>query len=582
MSDESLKVPHISNEFAVVKFFVKRYWLRLSVLSIFIIISVGVILIQPLITRYLIDNFVYNKSIRNFLFCVIIMALVGCLGVVINYVKATINSYIINKIQLEIRSVMFEKLLYQPLGYYGKQKLGEITQRVLSDVGVINSIFGFLFQHFISSSLMLIGSVIVLLYMSWKVTALSLISVIAYVLVFKMYNAKLRSGYLETRKRMDAVASELQESYIGVRDIKAFQSEPHKQLSFNDKLQSLFSSSYRFEKQSAGVHQLCYFLTIIGPLLVFFLGGLEVLRGIISIGTLIAIYSYVTKLYEPAMDISDAAFDLKNYLVSIGRIAEILNLDKAEGETTGKFVLPDKIDGDVVFDNVHFAYDEGIPVLNGLSLNLYPGKMVALVGATGSGKTSFSNLLLGFYKPQKGRILIDGQDINQISTTSLRRHVGLVPQDPFMFNVSIYENICMGKPGASQKEIEEIVKLAQIEEFINKLPNGIKTIVGERGANLSGGQKQRIAIARALLKNPEILIFDEATSAIDINTETAIHETLYRIKAHKAVLIIGHRPSTVMAADEILVLKDGKIVERGTHEQLLNTGTEYKEIFGLK
>lgn len=582
MSDESLKVPHISNEFAVVKFFVKRYWLRLSVLSIFIIISVGVILIQPLITRYLIDNFVYHKSIQNFLFCVIIMALVGCLGVVINYVKATTNSYIINKIQREIRSVLFEKLLYQPLGYYGKQKLGEITQRVLSDVGVINSIFGFLFQHFISSSLMLTGSVIVLLNMSWKVTTLSLISVIAYVLVFKMYNAKLRSGYLETRKRLDAVSSELQESYLGVRDIKAFQAEPHKQLSFNDKLQYLFSSSYRFEKQSAGVHQLCYFFTIIGPLVVFFLGGLEVLRGIISIGTLIAIYSYVTKLYEPAMDISDAAFDLKNYLVSIGRIAEILNLDKAEGETTGKFVLPDKIDGNVVFDNVHFAYDEGIPVLNGLSLNLYRGKMVALVGATGSGKTSFSNLLLGFYKPQKGRILIDGQDINQISTKSLRRHVGLVPQDPFMFNVSIYENIRMGRPEASQKEIEEIVKLAQIEEFINKLPNGIKTIVGERGANLSGGQKQRIAIARALLKNPEIIIFDEATSAIDINTETAILETLNRIKANTALLIIGHRPSTVMAADEILVLKDGIIVERGTHEQLLNTGTEYKEIFGLK
>lgn len=581
MVDKSLKVIHQDNEFAIVKFFAKRYWLRLFVLTTFIIVSVGITLIQPLILKYLIDNFIHNKSIQKFAFCVIIMVLVGCLSVLINYLRATTSSYIINKIQLEIRSIMFEKLLYQPLGYYSKRNLGEITQRVLTDVHVVNSIFGFLFQRFISSSLILTGAVIVLLNMSWQVTIASLISVGMYVLVFKAYNEKLRDGYLKTRECMDDVSSELQETYIGIRDIKAFQYEHNKQSSFMDKLKKLFSYSYHLDKQSAVAHQLCYFFTIIGPLVVFFIGGIEVLRGIISVGTLIAIYSYVIKLYDPAMDVSDAALDLKKFLISIRRIAEILDLDAAEKETAGKPELPEKIKGEVVFDNVHFAYDEKIPVLNGLSLTLCPGKMVALVGATGGGKTTCANLMLGFFKNQKGRILIDGNDINQISIRSLRKHLSLVPQDPFMFNVSIYENIHLGNPKATPKEIEQVIKFTQIEEFIKKLPNGLNTIVGERGANLSGGQKQRIAIARALLKNSEIIIFDEATSAIDVNTETAIHETLNRIKAHKTLLVIGHRLSTVMIADEILVVKDGSVVEIGTHEQLLKTGTEYKKIFGL-
>lgn len=478
----------------------------------------------------------------------------------------------------DMRRDLFRHLQKLSFGFYDKNKSGQLLSRLTSDLSEVNGFAGNAPNDIIICGLTMVGTMVILVYMNTMLGSL-----IAFLLLLKavhtvFVNLRMKKAFFANRIAMGEVSAKAAESINGVRLIKAFAGERSDMAQFMEKADAYLATSKKsFKITSYFVGSMIFFSNFIN-VAILVVGGLLINKGLMSFGELVAFFLYVGLFMKPLMQLLGFIQIYQRGMAGFKRFYELLQ-EKPEivDAPDAKICPPCK--GNITFDNVSFAYADGRPVISGLSLDVAAGETVAFVGATGAGKTTIASLLLRFYEPQSGRILLDGCDIRELTQESLRRQIGLVQQDVFLFGDSVRYNIAYAKPDATADEVQAAAKAAAADEFIQKLPAGYDTEVGERGVKLSGGQKQRLAIARVFLKNPPIVVLDEATSALDNITEQQIQRELDELAVGRTTLIIAHRLSTIRHADKIVVLDEGTVVECGTHEELLARKGHYFALY---
>ena len=478
----------------------------------------------------------------------------------------------------DMRRDLFRHLQKLSFGFYDKNKSGQLLSRLTSDLSEVNGFAGNAPNDIIICGLTMVGTMVILVYMNPMLGSLIAILLLLKAVHTVFVNLRMKKAFFANRIAMGEVTAKAAESINGVRLIKAFAGERSDMAQFMEKADAYLATSKKsFKITSYFVGSMIFFSNFIN-VAILVVGGLLINQGLMSFGELVAFFLYVGLFMKPLMQLLGFIQVYQRGMAGFKRFYELLQ-EKPEivDAPDAKSCPPCK--GNITFDNVSFAYADGRPVIRGLSLDVAAGETVAFVGATGAGKTTIASLLLRFYEPQSGRILLDGCDIRELTQESLRRQIGLVQQDVFLFGDSVRYNIAYAKPDATADEVQAAAKAAAADEFIQKLPAGYDTEVGERGVKLSGGQKQRLAIARVFLKNPPVVVLDEATSALDNITEQQIQRELDELAVGRTTLIIAHRLSTIRHADKIVVLDEGTVVECGTHEELLARRGHYFALY---
>jgi len=505
---------------------------------------------------------------------VLVAALIG----VFNYLQRYTSSYISQKASLDIRSDLYNSLLEQSFSFYDRQRTGQLMARATSDVRHIERFFGFGLTMLISSGLLSVLVIYSLLSISWQLTIISMIFFPLILLTTRQFAVKIGPLWVKMREQFGDITSVLQENLTGVRVVRGFAMEAYEEEKFAAECDVYFGTQIEAAKARSFYMPLATLITSIGIVLIIWYGGNEVIRGALTLGSLVAFYFYVARLRGPFRMIGFMTAMAQRATAAAERVFEIIDAEVEVSDREDSVEL-EKVEGRVVFDKVWFSYDGENMVLKDINLNVKPGVTVAILGATGSGKSSIINLIPRFYDVDKGSITIDGRDVREVTIKSLRRHIGIVRQDPFIFSTTIRENIAFGVENARLEDVAAAAKRARIHDFVASLPDGYDSVVGERGVTLSGGQKQRIAIARALLKNPKILILDDSTSSVDTQTEYEIQRALEELFEDRTTFIITQRLSSVKGADYIVVLEGGEIAEEATHEELIEKKGIYYRLY---
>ena len=560
--------------------FYRPYW-KLFCLDMLCVIAAGAVALAfPQLLKILMED-IFQRSAQEILhlLCWIVPGLVVMYMVhyVCNYVTLSLGHIMGAKMEADMRKQLFQQYQKLSFSYYDTHNTGEMLSRLVNDLFDITEFAHHGPETLLMSGVKIIGAFILLLSIDVRLTLL-LFSVTVVMAVFTfVQNRKLRRIFTDNRKKIAAINSEVMDSLSGIRVVKGFCNEEFENRKFdrcNNRFLDSKKESYRamglLHSGNAFFEGLLYIVIIAG-------GGYFVARGSLKPESL-AIYAlYVGIFLQPLNMLLHFTEQFQRGYTGFKRFDEIMNITPEIMDAPDAAPLP-ATTGKVRYDNVSFSYEKGIDVLKNISLELSPGRTVALVGCSGGGKSTICALLPRFYEVKSGSITVDGIDIRTIKQEDLRRHIGIVQQDLYMFNGTVKDNIGYGRPDASDAEIEEAAKKASIHDFIMSLPDGYNTLVGERGVRLSGGQKQRISIARVFLKNPEILILDEATSALDNESERQIQQALSELAEGRATLVIAHRLSTIRNADEIIVIDHGEAVERGTHDELLALNGVYAKL----
>ncbi len=483
-------------------------------------------------------------------------------------------------IENDMRRDLFAQIERMSFHFFDNARTGQLLSRITSDIVEISELTFRGPNDLLVCSISMVGTMAMMLYMNPYLGALISLLLLGKTIHTVFINRKMKRAFRRSREKSGEVSAQAEEALSGIRLVKAFANEDLELSRFMAKSNEL----YRVRKESFGI--LSYFSGSINfftngtNLAVLACGGWMIARDMLDFGDFVAFLLYVNLFMKPILRLTVFTEMYQRGMAGFNRFNEMMQ-QKAEITDAQNAIDSGKITGRVTFDNVTFGYLADKPVLKNFSLDIAPGERVAFVGATGAGKTTLASLLLRFYEPGEGRILLDGVDINSYSQSFLRKNVGLVQQDVFLFSDSVSFNIAYGKVNATELEVHEAAKLAAADSFIEALPEGYATRVGERGVKLSGGQKQRIAIARAFLKNPPVMVLDEATSALDTRTEKQIQRSLDKLAESRTTLVIAHRLSTIINADRIVVLQDGEIAEIGTHQQLMAQNGIYKKLYEL-
>lgn len=559
----------------IVKEYTLKYMPSEIWVAIFYIGMIALSLVGPYLMEYFIDVIIPNKNMKHILYFAIFFM---CIYLIMLGLAVTIKYLIVrleNNIAADLRNRMFANTIYQPIKYYKEHQLGATMERVLKDTGVVHSIWGYLFPSIFSSLLTFVATFMIVFTKSYIIGLLSLVAIGCYVFVFKYFNEKLRTLFWKARGDVDEMNAAVTDAWNGAKEIKAFQIEGLVINRFKKINTLLKKHNCEMEIQEEFSSQLMSLATTLGTLITLVVGGYFVMKGDMTIGALVAIQAYVAKLYTPAQNIADMAVDYKVYQVNLQRMEEILGL-------TGENPIDDKngmdLSGEIRFENIDFSYDK-TPVLKNLTFTLGHNGQVAIVGPSGAGKSTILNLLLGFENPIEGKIVWGDTELGKSNYGMLRQNIALASQDAYLFNMSVYDNIKIGNPNASEEEIQRIIKLLEIDRIAEKFPNKLNTIVSEMGKNISGGQLQRISIARALIKNTPVLILDEATSNIDSQSEQLIQDILSEFKKRMLIIIVSHRLSSLKNSDKILVIEEGELKQEGTLEELAVKEGVFKTLF---
>jgi ABC-type multidrug transport system fused ATPase/permease subunit len=480
-------------------------------------------------------------------------------------------------IEYDLRNMLYAHLQRLELGFFARQQTGQLMSRATVDLSSVRFFLGYGLVFILQSGLTILLAAVAMIVLQPWLAVLALLPVPFVVLVAARYGHRSRPALQEVQQRIGEVTAEVEENISGVRVVKSFAAEERQLERFRGKVARVFSQSMYTTKLAAFYNPFLAFLPNIGLAVILLLGGRQVVDGSLSLGDFTAFYTYLLMLIGPMRMLGVALGMAQRATASGARLLEILDTEPRIASPDGARELPAG-NGRVELRDVTFAYGDGAPSLRGVSLAVEPGSTVALVGATGSGKTTLVQLLPRLYDPQRGSVQIDGADVRELDLVSLRSQIAIVDDDPFLFSDTVAGNIAYGRPDASREEVERAAERAQAAGFIAELPDGYDTRVGERGLTLSGGQRQRIAIARAFLADPRILILDDATSSVDATTEREIKAALREVMEGRTTFVIAHRLSTIALADDIVVLEHGEIAARGTHEELLEESELYAEI----
>lgn len=478
----------------------------------------------------------------------------------------------------EIRQYLYDHLQKLSLRFYQDKQTGELMSRVINDTGNFEQLLAHAIPTIVVNGLMLIGVCGMLFYMNATLAFYTLIPIPILAWMVVKFSKISRPLFREAQENIGELNAILQDNFSGMKEIKSFTKERYESSRTQKRIAGYTNAILKALRLSNAFSPGIEFVSSLGTVIVIFFGGRLALANQLPLEDMVAFLLYLASFYGPITALGRINEGLQQSLASAERVVDIMN-EASEITDPPNAVRAARVDGRVEFDNVSFHYVDGIPVLKNISFAVKSGETLALVGPTGVGKTTMANLIPRFYDPQEGEILVDGINIKQYAQSSLRRQVSIVSQDVFLFNGTVRENILYGRQNADDAELMQAAKMANAHEFIMELPDGYETKVGERGVKLSGGQKQRISIARAILKDAPILILDEATSAVDTQTETLIQEALNQLKKNRTTIVIAHRLSTIKEADQIIVIREGEIIEQGRHTELLQVGGLYSELY---
>ncbi len=536
-------------------------------------------LVYPMITRKMINEFIPGRLINQLVLWAGILLAIYILKAGLNYFVEYFGHMVGVGIQADMRRDVFAHLQELPMKYFDDSKTGVIMSRIVNDLMDISELAHHGPEDLFLSLIMLIGSFIVMSRICLPLTLILFAGIPFMVIFSSSLRSKMHNAFTESRKRIAEVNANLENSISGIRVSKAYTNEEYEKCRFevgNGNFVRARAGAYR---AMAKFHVGNTFITDLLMVAMYVAGGLFYMFGKITIADFTAFILYITIFTTPIKRLISFMEMFQEGMTGFKRFCEIMDTNAEEDSPDAEDI--GEVRGDIEFSNVSFSYGGEKPVLSNLSFKLQSGKTLALVGPSGGGKTTICNLIPRFYEASSGKILIDGKDITTLTRGSLRRNIGIVSQEVFLFDASVYDNISYGSADASREEVEKAARLANIHDYIMSLPDGYDTLVGERGVKLSGGQKQRISIARVFLKNPSILILDEATSALDNATEVMIQKSLEMLCEGRTTIVVAHRLTTVKNADEILVVTDKGIEERGTHESLLESGGIYSELWNV-
>lgn len=561
--------------------FIKPYKMRLALGVVCMIVAALGYLVVPWLIRNVVDGVLQNKDLGLLTLIVIAILIIFLIRGFATYGQNYMMAYVGQRVVIDIRETLFKHLQRLDQAYFDTRKTGVIMSNITSDVGALQQAIVDNLISFMTEGVTLVGSLVFMFYLDWKLSLLTLIIVPVVLGLTNVFGKRLRSAGHEVQGRTADITAFLQEVISGARVIRSFARESFEFKRFEKENKNNFDAAMKATKLTAIMGPMVEFSAAIAVVVILWYGGYSVVQGYITAGSLIAFLIYAINLANPVKRLTQVYGNIQKALAAGDRVIDILETQPHVKELPTAKTM-DHVKGEVHFDNVQFSYDAENLALKGVTLHVKPGQTVAIVGPSGAGKSTIANLLPRFYDVTGGSIRIDGMDIREATFTSLRENIGLVPQDTMLFNASVRDNILYGRLDATEEEVLAAAKAANAIEFIEKLPQGFDTMVGERGNSLSGGQRQRIAIARAILKNPSILILDEATSALDTESEKIVQEALERLMKGRTALVIAHRLSTVQHADHIVVLQQGSVVEEGTHDELLALQGLYSHLYTVQ
>ena len=556
----------------------KPHWKLFVFDMICALVAAGCDLVYPVVSRNIINTYIPDKNIR--------LILTWCAALLVIYIIQTVMQYFMQyqghivgvRMQADMRRDVFEHLQKLPFSYFDEHKTGVIMSRIVNDLMDISEFAHHGPEDLFISLVTVVGAFIILCTVNVPLTLITFAVLPFLVLFIIKKRSAMTMAFRKNRIEIAEVNASLENSIAGIRVSRAFTGEREEEKKFAENNQRYVTVRERSYRVMAEFFSGTNFLTSLMNVVILAAGGYCVYRGVINVGDMVAYMLFINMFVNPIKKLIQFVEMFQNAITGYVRFQELMNVEPEQDEK-GSIELKD-VRGEIVFDDVTFHYDENKEVLSHISLTFPQGKMVAIVGPSGGGKTTLCHLIPRFYEISGGSILVDGHDIRDVTRASLRRQIGIVQQDVFLFTGTIFDNIAYGKLGASREEVYEAAKKANIHDYIMSLPEGYDTFVGERGVKLSGGQKQRISIARVFLKNPPILVLDEATSALDNVTENYIQDSLDELCKNRTTIVVAHRLSTIKNADEIIVMDRDGIEERGTHEELLARGNGiYKELY---
>ena len=567
-----------------------RYRTRLTIAYITFFFGIGASLLIPWLFGESIDALVLfedgqlipqNPAITTLL--ILALALLGaslCRGF-FDFGRTYTTDSLSQLVSFDFRNYIYDKLQHVSFAYHDKEHTGNLMSKATADVEAVRRWINMGLVRSLEVAVRVTAITVILAFLNWELALLSLVFVPFLVLRSTLVMAKLRRMWLHVQEVNGELVTVLQENLVGIHVVKAFASEEHEKRKYRDKAIELREEYYQSERLQ-GVNSAwmsLYFTFALG--LILWYGGWEVLRGDLTPGELTKFVLFLNQLTFPIRQAAQIINSFSRAASSGERIFDVLDAESPVLEKPNAKVMS-RSQGHVLFNDVSFSYDEKIPALKAVEIDAPPGSITAILGAPGSGKSTIVNLLPRFYDITSGNITIDNQDIRDFTLESLRRNVGIVQQDVYLFSATIRDNIAYGAVDATHEDVVEAAKIAQLHEHIISLPDGYDTWVGERGATLSGGQRQRLSIARTILSNPRVLILDDSTSSVDVETERLIHQAMVAVVKGRTTFVIAHRLSTVRAADQILVLQDGSVSQRGNHQKLILEDGSYKDIYEMQ
>ena len=559
--------------------YVRQYWLLTVIAYFCLAVTNGSMLLAPLLVRRAVDAGMLAGNLAVVKDSALLILALALFRGVFSFLRAYLSELVSQNIAYDIRNELYAHLQSLSFSYHDRAQTGQLMTRATSDVEAVRGFIGRGLIQIVNSIVMIAATMAILFFLHWRLALVAAIAVPIMLAAVGFFASRMQPLFRSVQQRLADLSTLLQENLAGVRVVKSFSREPYEMQRFASRNISLLDANLRVTRWASWGFPTLFLAANLATLAIVWYGGVQVIRGSISLGTLVAFATYLGILMWPVGMLGFMLAMLARASASAERVFEILDVPVEIKDQPGAIPLP-PVEGHVRFENVSFAYFRGEQVLDNISFEVKPGETVALLGETGSGKSTIINLIPRFYDVSSGSITIDGYDIRDVTLESLRRQIGIVLQETQLFAGTIRDNIAFGMPEADIQQVIEAAKAAEAHGFIESFPEGYDTIIGERGVTLSGGQRQRVAIARALLLDPRILILDDATSSVDVETEYLIQRALARLRKGRTSFVIAQRLSTVRDADLILVLDRGRLVAQGKHEELLERSPIYSDIYG--